>query len=153
MLRNCFLDFAVEHWFGCRATEPGFAWDIGAIEVWLIDWLMNVEDNKEWLTIFNFYRYSLKTCRGWQIDRWKLMGWWHEQAHSSPSPPCSGFLKEGDTLVDHSGQICGGFLCGQSCLTGQCPCWWQDQIDLVPCLTWNRHWRFPDGGHTHRGRD
>ena len=39
MLRNCFLDFAVEHWFGCRATEPGFAGDIDAIEVWLIDWL------------------------------------------------------------------------------------------------------------------
>ena len=39
MLRNCVLDFAVEHWFGCRATEPGFAGDIGAIEVWLIDWL------------------------------------------------------------------------------------------------------------------
>ena len=37
MLRNCFLDFAV-HWFGCRATEPGFTGDIGAIEVWLIDW-------------------------------------------------------------------------------------------------------------------
>ena len=30
---NCFLDFAVEHGFGCRATEPGFAEDIGAIEV------------------------------------------------------------------------------------------------------------------------
>ena len=38
--RNCFLDFAVEHWFVCRATEPGFAGDIGAIEVWLIDWLI-----------------------------------------------------------------------------------------------------------------
>ena len=38
MLRNCFLDFAVEHWFGCRATEPGFTGDIGAIEVSLIDW-------------------------------------------------------------------------------------------------------------------
>ena len=37
MLRNCFLDFAVEHWFGCRATEPGFTGVIGAIEVWLID--------------------------------------------------------------------------------------------------------------------
>ena len=41
MLRNCFLDFAVEHWFGCRATESGFAGDIGAIEVWLIDWLID----------------------------------------------------------------------------------------------------------------
>ena len=30
------LDFAVEHWSGCRATEPGFAGDIGAIKVWLI---------------------------------------------------------------------------------------------------------------------
>ena len=38
MLRNCFVDFAVEHGFGCRATEPGFAGDIDAIEVWLIDW-------------------------------------------------------------------------------------------------------------------
>ena len=36
MLWNCFLDFAVEHWFGCCATEPGFAGDLGAIEVWLI---------------------------------------------------------------------------------------------------------------------
>ena len=36
-LRNCFLDFAVEHWFGCRTTEPGFARDISTIEVWLID--------------------------------------------------------------------------------------------------------------------
>ena len=24
MLRNCFFDFAVEHWFSCCATEPGF---------------------------------------------------------------------------------------------------------------------------------
>ena len=38
MLRNCFLDFAVEHWLGCRNTEPVFAGDIDAIEVWLIDW-------------------------------------------------------------------------------------------------------------------
>ena len=35
-----FINFAVEHWFGCRATEPGFAGDIGAIEVSLIDWLI-----------------------------------------------------------------------------------------------------------------
>ena len=42
MLRNCFLDFAVEHWFGCRATEPGFAGDIGVIEVSLIDWLIDI---------------------------------------------------------------------------------------------------------------
>ena len=40
MLRNCFFDFAVEHWFVCRATEPGFAGDIGDIEIWLIDRLI-----------------------------------------------------------------------------------------------------------------
>ena len=40
MLRNCFLNFAVEHWFHCRATEPGFAGYIGAMEIWLIDWLI-----------------------------------------------------------------------------------------------------------------
>ena len=40
MLRNCFLDFAVAHWFGCCATEPGFAGDIGSLEVWLMDWLI-----------------------------------------------------------------------------------------------------------------
>ena len=39
MVRNCFLDFAVEHWFGFRTTEPGFAEVIGAIEGWLIDGL------------------------------------------------------------------------------------------------------------------
>ena len=32
-------DFAVEHLSGCRDTEPAFAGDIGAIEIWLIDWL------------------------------------------------------------------------------------------------------------------
>ena len=37
----CFLDFAVEHWFGCRTTEPGFTGDIGAIDVCLIDWLID----------------------------------------------------------------------------------------------------------------
>ena len=47
MLWNCFPDFAVEHWFGCRATEPGFAGDIGAIEVWLIDLFILVFDTGE----------------------------------------------------------------------------------------------------------
>ena len=41
MLRNCFLEFAIKHWFGCRTTEPGFAEDIGAIEIWLTDWLID----------------------------------------------------------------------------------------------------------------
>ena len=37
MLQNCFFNFAVEHWFSCRATEPGFTGDISTIEIWLID--------------------------------------------------------------------------------------------------------------------
>ena len=36
MLRDCFFDFAIEHWFGCCSTEPGFARDIGAIEIWIV---------------------------------------------------------------------------------------------------------------------
>ena len=49
MLRHCFLDFGVEHWFGCRATEPGFAGDIGTIEGWLIDWLIvRVQQRGHW---------------------------------------------------------------------------------------------------------
>ena len=33
MLRNDFNDFAFEHRSGCCATEPGYAGDIGAIEI------------------------------------------------------------------------------------------------------------------------
>ena len=54
MLRNCFLDFAVEHWFGCHATEPGFAGDIGAIEVRLIDWLIMRKSSR------NFSNFPMK---------------------------------------------------------------------------------------------
>ena len=42
MLRNCFLNFAVKHWFVCHATEPSFTEDNGAIEVWLIDWFIEM---------------------------------------------------------------------------------------------------------------
>ena len=41
MLRNDSNDFAFEHRSGCCATEPGYAGDIGAIEIWLIDWLID----------------------------------------------------------------------------------------------------------------
>ena len=37
IIRNCLIDFAVEHRFSCCATEPGCAGDIGAIEIWLIE--------------------------------------------------------------------------------------------------------------------
>ena len=41
MLWNCFIDFAVEYWFGCHTTESGCGRDIGTLENlsdWLIDW-------------------------------------------------------------------------------------------------------------------
>ena len=60
MLRNCFLDFAVEHWFGCRATEPGFARDIGAIEVWLIDWLIKNVAEQTSLVELNKFNSTLR---------------------------------------------------------------------------------------------
>ena len=41
MLRHWYIELADEHWFSCRTTEPGFAGDIGANEVWLIDWLIS----------------------------------------------------------------------------------------------------------------
>ena len=41
MLQNCFFDFAVEHQFSLRATEPGFAGDIGAVEIWLSSLFVN----------------------------------------------------------------------------------------------------------------
>ena len=43
-LWNCFIDFAVENWCGCRANEPGYAGDIGIIEIWLIDWWIDWND-------------------------------------------------------------------------------------------------------------
>ena len=67
MLRNCFLDFAVEHWFGCRATEPGFAGDIGAIEDWLIDWLLT-KLNSTSVVIFMIVMYLEK----WQLRKERI---------------------------------------------------------------------------------
>ena len=40
MLRNSLNDFVFEHQSGCCATKPGYAGDIGSIEIWLIDWLV-----------------------------------------------------------------------------------------------------------------
>ena len=92
-LRNCFLDFAVEHWFGCRATEPGFAGDIGAIEVWLIDWFL-----WKWL---HFYRSRIPTlylpsptfciwncARHWQWDTCcSISSWIRSASVTSLLPP------------------------------------------------------------------
>ena len=33
MLRNRFIDFAIEHWFSYYATESGYKGDIGTIEI------------------------------------------------------------------------------------------------------------------------
>ena len=52
------FDFAVGHWFGCRATESGFAGDIGAIEVWLIDWYSSSSENFDGVNISLYLRMS-----------------------------------------------------------------------------------------------
>ena len=31
LLLNCFIEVAVEHWFGCSVTEPSYAGDIGTV--------------------------------------------------------------------------------------------------------------------------
>ena len=36
-----FNNFVFEHQSGCCATEPGYAGDIGTIDIWLIDWLID----------------------------------------------------------------------------------------------------------------
>ena len=54
MLLNGFNDFAFEHRSGCCATEPGCAGDIGAIEIWLIDWLT--------INLFHTLKPILATC-------------------------------------------------------------------------------------------
>ena len=40
MLRNS-KNFVFEYRSGCCTTEPGYAGDIGDIEIWLIDWLID----------------------------------------------------------------------------------------------------------------
>ena len=50
LLPNSFIDFAFRHWFGCCATEPGYPGDIGAVEIWLIDWLFHRK--QAWVGIF-----------------------------------------------------------------------------------------------------
>ena len=45
MLRNDFNDFAFEHRSSWCTTEPGYAGDIGAIEIWLIDWSQNAQNS------------------------------------------------------------------------------------------------------------
>ena len=42
LLQNSLNDFVLEHRSGCCATEPGYAGDIGAIGIWLIDWLIDL---------------------------------------------------------------------------------------------------------------
>ena len=41
MLQNCFLNFAVIHWFDYHTTETGYTGNIGAIKIWLIYLLIN----------------------------------------------------------------------------------------------------------------
>ena len=74
MLWSCSIDLALEHWFGCHATDPGFAGDISTTEIWLIDWLKT----RLWmtfailpvleLTCHTSSKYQNKFCSWWQRD-------------------------------------------------------------------------------------
>ena len=63
MLRNCFIDFAVEHWFGCCVTESGFAGDIGTIEVWLID-SSDCNENQTFMPVRFYFIFSPQVLGG-----------------------------------------------------------------------------------------
>ena len=54
MLRNCFFDFAIEHWFGCHATEPGFARGYWRYRN-LIDWYAYVYSCRTPMYLDTFY--------------------------------------------------------------------------------------------------
>ena len=64
MLRKNFNDFTFEHRSSCCATEPGYAWDIGAIEIWLIYWLIN-----SIIQAITTLYCLLKVKRNWKICR------------------------------------------------------------------------------------
>ena len=82
MLRNCFLDLAVEHWFGCHATEPGFTRDIDALGIWLIDWLIDILSRGSSGMSYSAQQASFPSCRvlwvssivGRQAQTWSMKG-------------------------------------------------------------------------------
>ena len=83
--KELFYRFAVEHWFGCRITEPGFPGNISAVEIWLIDWmvmmrlpLLSVQSDhicvQRWKTYSRHVHprlslyHSPRLCTTWQDD-------------------------------------------------------------------------------------
>ena len=60
-------NFAVGHWFGFHTTEPGLAGDIGAIEVWFIDWLI---DKVIWYDIISTTKPTERWINAFYNDRW-----------------------------------------------------------------------------------
>ena len=82
---ECFIDFAVKHWYGCRATESGYAGDIGAIEIWLIDWLIDYSaDWKQASVVKNVreglvcYSYLCMLCFKWSLFPCSHVWLWKE---------------------------------------------------------------------------
>ena len=71
--KHCYWFYFAEHWFGCHATELGFAGDIGAIEIWLIDLLIFK------IVWFWILREMCTFCGETKIHLllWILMGFFH----------------------------------------------------------------------------
>ena len=66
MLPNSLDDFVFEHQSVCCTTEPGYAGDIGAIEIWLIDWFID----GSWQLQF---KDLLSSCTLWStMVRWNV---------------------------------------------------------------------------------
>ena len=63
MLRNDFNDFAFEHRSGCCTSEPGYAGDIGAIEIWLINWLT------DWMSFCHLRQAVWLQCTDYNMAR------------------------------------------------------------------------------------
>ena len=66
MLWSCVIDFAIEHWFGCLTTEPGYAGDIGTISFdWLSDWSRGCRQTLVLLflkEVFGLFPYKAGLC-------------------------------------------------------------------------------------------
>ena len=68
ILQSCFINLAVEHWFGSCPTESGYSRDISAIEILLINEILCTGDQSN--SSLNLTDTLGRTSRGgmWQVN-------------------------------------------------------------------------------------
>ena len=64
MLRNSLSNLVFKHRSDCCSTEPGYTGDIGAIEIWLFDWLKLSLENNDFEFNGNLYLQIWGTAMG-----------------------------------------------------------------------------------------